>query len=249
MDSNGTRQRQLYAPIVAKSARGWSRDSKRIAFTAVFDENLDIYSVDVESTQVTRLTSSRGEDRDPSWSPDGARLAFSSTRDGNSEVYVMQADGSDLRRVTNNSAADTSPTWSPDGSAIAFVSDRDRVQDLYLVRPDGQGLTRLTVGAGLTNDLPKWAPDASRIAFQIVRGKNYDIGIVRVAERTQTDFARSSAYDGMYTWSPDSGRLVFISGRDGVDSLYSADVDGTHPLRLSATPSINPEWLINWKAR
>ena len=45
--------RQLSAPIVAESARGWSRDSKRIAFTAVADENLDVYSVDVESTRVT----------------------------------------------------------------------------------------------------------------------------------------------------------------------------------------------------
>ena len=94
------------------------------------DNNIDVYIVDVESAQVKRLTSSPGEDRDPSWSPDGTRLAFSSTRDGNSEIYVMRADGSDVRRLTNNSAFDASPTWSPDWSAIAFVSDRDGTRDL-----------------------------------------------------------------------------------------------------------------------
>ena len=61
------------------------RTGKRIAFAAVADENIDVYTVDVESTQWRRLTSSPGEDRDPSWSPDGTRLAFSSTRDGNAE--------------------------------------------------------------------------------------------------------------------------------------------------------------------
>ena len=67
MDSNGARERRLYSHIVAKSARCWCRDNKRIAFAAQSDGNIDVYTVDVDSTSVTRLTSSPGEDRDPSW--------------------------------------------------------------------------------------------------------------------------------------------------------------------------------------
>ena len=46
MDSNGTRERHLYSQIVAKSARGWSRDGKRIVFAAVAvaDENIDLHT-------------------------------------------------------------------------------------------------------------------------------------------------------------------------------------------------------------
>lgn len=243
MDSTGTRQRRLYSKIVAKSARGWCRDNRRIAFAATgSDGNVDIYTVDVESTAIVRLSSSPGEDREPSWSPDCQHLAFSSMRDGNAEIYVARADGSDPRRLTNNAAADESPAWAPDGSGIAFVSDRGRAKDLYLMSPDGRELQRLTTEAGATRDSPRWSPDSSRIAFQIARGKDYDIGVVRVSDRKHTDLARSAAYDGMYAWSPDSAHLAFVSGRDGFDGLYRVDADGRHVQRLAETPSLNPAW-------
>ena len=154
----------------------------------------------------------------------------------------MRADGSEVRRLTNHAAFDAVPVWSPDGSAIVFVSDRDGTQDLYLIRPDGTGLSRLTAGAGVTKDASRWAPDASRIAFQIARGENYEIGIVRLSDRRLTEFANSSVYDGMCAWSADGRYVAFISGRDGFDGLYTAEVDGQHLLRLTATPSLNPEW-------
>jgi TolB protein len=243
MDATGARQRRLFSRIVAKSARGWCRDNKRIAFAATAaDGNVDIYTVDVDSAAVTRLSSSPGEDREPSWSPDCQQVAFSSMRDGNAEIYVVRADGRDARRVTNHAASDDCPVWSPDGSTIAFVSDRGEGRDLYVVRPDGQGLQRLTTGAGVTRDSSRWSPDGSRIAIQIARGKNYDIGVVRLSDRTRIDFARSDAYDGMYAWSPDGTSLVFVSGRDGADRLYRADADGLNVQRLTDTPALNPAW-------
>jgi TolB protein len=96
------------------------------------------------------------------------------------------------------------------------------------MRPDGQGLTRLTAGAGVTKDVPRWAPDTSRIIFQSARGKNYDMGIVRISDRRRTDLVSSSGYDGMYTWAPDGRHVAFISGRDGVDGLYTVAVSYTH---------------------
>ena len=32
----------------------------------------------------------------------------------------------------------------------------------------------------------------------------------------------------MYTWAPDGRHVAFISGRDGVDGLYTVDADGRH---------------------
>src|ERR671913_509210 len=60
MDANGTRARRLASGIVAKSARGWCRDNRRLAFAAEANGNVDIYTVDVETASVTRLTSSAG---------------------------------------------------------------------------------------------------------------------------------------------------------------------------------------------
>jgi TolB protein len=135
-----------------------------------------------------------------------------------------------------------SPTWSPDGSTIAFVSSRDGGHDVYRVRPDGTALERLTIGAEVTRDLSQWSPNASAIAIQTAHGKNYDVELVRIADRTRTSLAASSAYDGQFAWSPDGRSIAFISDRDGYDALYVADASGANARRITSEPSLNPAW-------
>jgi Tol biopolymer transport system component len=206
MDSDGTNQRRLASHVIVKATRGWSPDSKRIAFTAVADSNVDVYSVDVPSGQITRLTSSPGEDRDPSWSPTGARVVFSSTRDGAPQVYIIRADGRDAQRLTHSTSPAEAPRWSPDGRAMLFVSNRD----LYAIRVDGQRIRQLTSGAHVTRDPPLWSPDGTRIAFQVADGENYDIGLVRVSDGVRSQLASTDAYDGSYTWSEDGKRVACV---------------------------------------
>jgi Tol biopolymer transport system component len=241
MNSDGTDQRRIASDIVAKSTRGWSVDSRLIAFAARSDSNVDIYTVDVRSGRTTRLTSSLGEDRDPSWSPDGTQLAFSSTRNGTPQVHLIRADGSGERRLTNTASA-VAPRWSPDGRSIAFVSDRDGTADLYLTSVDGHEVERLTVAGRVTADAPVWSPDGSRIAFQIANDGNYDIGVVRVVDGRRSSLASSPEYDGSYTWSPNGTQLAFISARDGFDGVYVADLEGHPAVRLTTTASLTPAW-------
>jgi TolB protein len=80
--------------------------SGRIAF----DNHDDVWTIQADGTDLTRLTHSPGHDFDPSWSPDGARIAFRSERSGEPEIWVMSADGTGQRRL----AAGLSPAWSPD---------------------------------------------------------------------------------------------------------------------------------------
>src|SRR6185503_11130858 len=106
------------------SPTGSGGNSSRLAFTSDRDGNLEIYSANADGSDVRRLTTSPGDDSDPSWSSSG-RIAFTSRRDGNSEIYSMNADGSDVRRLTNNAGSDELPAWSPNGLHIAFASNRD----------------------------------------------------------------------------------------------------------------------------
>ncbi len=88
-----------------------SPDGTRVAFASRRDGNWEIYVMDADGSNQTRLTYSSGRDTWPRWSPEGTRIAFQSDRDGNNEIYVMYADGSHQTRVTDNPAMDLYPEW------------------------------------------------------------------------------------------------------------------------------------------
>jgi TolB protein len=70
-----------------------SPDGKKVAFMSYRDGDWEIYIVDVESEEVTRLTDQVGQDGLPTWSPDGKVIAFVSNRGGPWAIWVMNPDG------------------------------------------------------------------------------------------------------------------------------------------------------------
>ncbi len=104
MKSDGT-------DVVNNKHPAWSPDRSKIAFTSYRDGDSEIYVMNSDGSNQTRLTNNTAWDEYPTWSPDGSRIAFVSTRDGNDEIYSMKYDGSDVTRLTNNSARDECPDW------------------------------------------------------------------------------------------------------------------------------------------
>ncbi len=90
----------------------WTPDGRAILFSAnrIKDwereaGNSEIYSVDVNSSTITALTSRNGPDAAPAVSPDGRTIAYLGFDDVNrsyedTELYVMNADGSGARSLT-----------------------------------------------------------------------------------------------------------------------------------------------------
>lgn len=89
-----------------------SPDGERIAFTTVRDDNPEIYMMDVDGSNIRRLTNDAAVDEYPAWSPDGEWLAFHSDRSGNFDLYIMRPNGSDVRQLTFEESDETSPAWS-----------------------------------------------------------------------------------------------------------------------------------------
>jgi TolB protein len=211
--ADGSGQTRLtYNPVDHDKDRDsrWSPDGKKIAFASSFrdvnghDLKGEIYVMNADGTNTTRLTNNIDFDRSPSWSPDGEKIAFTSDRDGNTEIYVMNAtDGSGQTNISNSPAREYYPSWSPDGEKIAFTSDRDGNTEIYVMNAtDGTNTTRLTYNPAL-DEQSSWSPDGEKIAFTSDRDGNTEIYVMNAADGSDvTRLTYNPTTDSHPDWAP-----------------------------------------------
>jgi Tol biopolymer transport system component len=75
-----------------------------VAFTRHQHDHWEIYVVDANGRNLTRLTYTEklpdgvpGSSASPAWSPDGQYIAFLTNRTGQWEIWIMEADGGNQR--------------------------------------------------------------------------------------------------------------------------------------------------------
>ncbi|OCA68690.1 S41 family peptidase [Chryseobacterium arthrosphaerae] len=93
--------------------------------TAYFAYDGDLWKVDSNGGNASRITALDGEEINPRISPDGKWLAFSSNQYGNYDVYVMPADGGTIKQLTFHTGKDEMESWGWDSKTIYFTSNRN----------------------------------------------------------------------------------------------------------------------------
>jgi TolB protein len=83
-------------------------DTQSIAFSGRDGGTFDIFTVEVGTGTMRRLTQFQGSNADPSWSPDGRLISFYSSRGG---IYLMNTDGLNQNRVLGGFAETL--RWAP----------------------------------------------------------------------------------------------------------------------------------------
>ena len=188
----------------------------KIVFYSKRDENLEIYTMDSDGGNQTRLTHHARDDWSPTWAPNGQQIAFVSERDGNSEVYVMDADGKNPRNLTRHPGIDGYPDWSPGGSQIVFDSSRGGKEpnqdiDIFVMRADGSNVRQIT-RLGFASR-PKWSPDGKRIAFEAVVDDGRQVYVVNAdgTHRWQVSKPEPDAAMFVRGWSPDGKQILYTA--------------------------------------
>jgi TolB protein len=222
-------------------------DRSSLSGRIAFDNHEDVWTINADGTDLTRLTHSPAFEFDPSWSPDGTQIAYRSDRGDESEIWIMNPDGTGQRRL----AAGLSPAWSPDGLRIAYASPGDipcppgrgpRCTGLSIMNADGSGQHRVPNTDG--GEYPSWSPNGKRIAFNSNLTGDHVMYIVDVDGSNLVNL--SSVGEGWQVdWSPDGQSILFTSHRDHPDNytdVYVMRPDGSAVLRLTHARAYTPAW-------
>jgi len=179
LDINSGEVKQL-THTNADSRPTWSPDCSRIVFgraTSDTDRDgqittydyLDIYVLDVETLDVSRLTTTAGADEfNFAWSSDGewisfCRVSMDTNNDSfvnlndRSDLFIVRYDGSGERRLDINNLSVFYPSWSPDGRSVMFSAfTSEGKQSIWSYSLDSGDLTKHTEVGPYYH--PEWSP-------------------------------------------------------------------------------------------
>jgi Tol biopolymer transport system component len=220
----------------------------KIAFSRLKDDpksneflETEIWVMDGDGSNPSRLTYNTTWDLSPVWSPNGHTIAFYAVQFdslgqqpiGPPHVFLVSADGSDQHLLTETRAR--FPSWSSNGR-IAFDNGGGGSSDIFVVGADGTGLQQLTNSPSARNIRPDWSPDGTKIAFSSRRDGNDEIYVMDADGSEVTRLTTNPASDSAPAWSPDGRKILFQSDRDGNVEIYVMDADGTDQTRLTDYP-------------
>lgn len=81
MNSDGSAPLPLANSVSGDRQPSWSPDGKKIAFSRTLSLALrDIYTLDIDGSNLTQISFNYPDASDAAWSPDGSQIAFSATR-------------------------------------------------------------------------------------------------------------------------------------------------------------------------
>jgi len=228
-------------PDFAKSGYVW----------AVYPD-YDIYTANLDGTDIRNLTHTPGYDAEGTVSPNGKKIVFTSDRDGDLELYSMDTDGTHIKRLTNEPGYDGGAFYSPDSKWIVYrgshptdpkLVERDKqllkqglivpvTFEVWVMKADGSGKHQVTK-LNAASFAPFFLPDGKRIIFCTnyfatdKQKRNFDLAIINVDGAGLERVTYNESFDGFPMFSPDGKKLVFASNRNdakaGDTNVFIAD--------------------------
>jgi TolB protein len=214
----------------------------RIAFVATKTGFKEIYTVDVDGSNLVQLTRDSSISVSPALAPDGSHLAYTGYQSGYADVYQISLASGSRQRILKYPGTNSGAAYSPDANRLAVTLSKDGNPELYVTDSSGGSARRLTATAGVESS-PTWSPDGREIIYSSDQGGRPQLYRISASGGSAQPLRTGFSYNTEPNWSPDGKRVVFNTRSGGSFAIACLDLTTGQVHNLGEGQ--DPVWTAN----
>lgn len=217
--------------------------TSKIVFISNRDGNDELYMMDYDGHNQTRVTFNKKQDYMPAWSADRKKIAYTSYRNNKAGLYILNPFEGEITEVVSK-GTNFAPTFSPDGKKLAFCSTLEEGNpEIYVATSEGKKINRLTFNKAI-DTAPSWSPTSREIAFTSDRGGTPQIYIMDAEGSNVRRISFGGSYHDAPAWSPAGDRIAYVSRVDQIFDIYALNLRTEQVVKLTESNARNetPSW-------
>jgi len=217
--------------------------TSKIVFVSNRDENDELYMMDYDGYNQTRLTFNKIKDYMPSWSVDGSKIAYTVYQNQLAGLYMLDVFAG-KRSAIFTKGTSYGASFSPNGKKMLFCSTGDESNaELYIAESDGTRCKRLTFNKAI-DTAPSWSPTNREIAFTSDRGGTPQIYIMDAEGSNVRRMSFGGNYHDAPAWAPTGDRIAYVSRVYAIFDIYILNLQSQQIIKLTESNARNesPCW-------
>ncbi|MDP4290297.1 MAG: S9 family peptidase [Bacteroidota bacterium] len=209
-----------------------SPDEKKILYSVTYCDvpqnksNTELYTMNIDGSDVKRITETAVKENAAVWTPDGKKIAFLSSENGSTQLWEMDPNGENRKAISKVEGGITGFIFSPDMKKILYTKEvkaHKTVKDLY---PDLDKCNARVIDDMMYRHWDQWIDTFSHLFVADFDGDNLANDKDIMKDEPWESPVRPFGGLEQIAWSPDSKTIAYTCRKkQGKEYATSTNTD------------------------